>query len=320
MRFEWRSAAIVLLSAALALSAGCGSDKKDDSTADSERFRVPDSLLSPIEAYNLTVDEYHPVNGGIMANKDVELRYPARDIARFIATRSFSGIIKGYEHVKEDIGRPTAGKLVIIGALDLPEYAVMTRKEWWYYGWIKGDTIYSEPLDILLKRWDPITGRTLSEVGFTQRMAQMALDGLSGGRIPVWMKESAASYVADERLILRIQISQYSDILSGFSPPLDELEAHIHEGTDMAMSRLSYFFVYRMLENLLEKHEFASVTRFARLLGKGATLDEASITEFGLSYREMIEAVRPADILDGAGPIPEPEPEVKEGHDHDHDH
>ncbi len=318
MRLACRSAVIVLLSAVLVLSAGCGGDKKEDTSADSEEFRVPDSLLSPIEAYNLAVDEYHPVNGGIMANNDVELRYPARDIARFIATRSFGEILKGYKRVKEDIGRPASGKVVIVGALDLPEYAVMTRKEWWYYAWIKGDTIYSEPLDILLKRWDPITGKTLSEIGFTQRFAQMALARLSGGKIPVWMKEAAASYVADERPILRMQINQFSDILPGFSPPLDELEVHILTGTDMSMSRLSYFFVYRMFENLLANFEFANVIGFARLLGEGATLDEAAITEFGMSYRDMILSVRPVDILDGAGPLPEPE--VKEGHQHDHDH
>ena len=95
MRLVCRSAVIVLLSAALVLSAGCGGDKKEDTSADSEEFRVPDSLLSPIEAYNLVVDEYHPVNGGIMANNDVELRYPARDVARFIATKSFSEILTG---------------------------------------------------------------------------------------------------------------------------------------------------------------------------------------------------------------------------------
>ena len=65
MNFEWRHVAVILLSAALVVSAGCGDGKKDDSAADSEEFRVPDSLLSPIEAYNLTIDEYHPVNGGI---------------------------------------------------------------------------------------------------------------------------------------------------------------------------------------------------------------------------------------------------------------
>ena len=318
MNFEWRHMAVILLSAALVVSAGCGDGKKDDSAADSEDFRVPDSLLSPIEAYNLTIDEYHPVNGGIMANDNVELHYPAREIAHFIAVKSFSEILKGYSHVVQDIGRPADGKVVIVGALDLPEYAVMTRKEWWYYAWIKGDTLYSEPLDILLKRWDPITGKTLSEVGFTQRLAQMALGRLSGGRMPVWMTEAAASYVADERPILRMQINQYGDLLPGFSPPLDELEADILAGTDMTMSRLSYFYVYLMFENLLEKNKFSNVTQFARLLGKGATLDEASITEFGMSYRELIEAVRPADILDGAGPIPEAE--VKEGHTHDHDH
>ncbi len=305
MRPEWRSAAIVLLAAALALSAGCGGGKKEDSAVDDEGLRVPDSLLSPIETYNLTIDDYHPVDGGLMANTDIALYYPPSQIARFVAVKSFREILKGYRKVRKEIGRPAEGKVIIIGAKDLDEYAVMTRKEWWYYAWIRGDTIYSEPIDILLKRWDPITEKTLAEIGLTQRMAQMALEGLSGGRIPIWMKEAVASYVADERAVLRMQIHQFDEQLIGFSPSLDELERAILAGDDMALSRSSYFFAYRMLENLLEKVEFSNVTQFARRLGEGASLDESSREEFGMSYMEMVAAVRPADIMDGAGPLPE---------------
>lgn len=312
MRPEWRSAAIVLLAAVLALSAGCGGDKKEDSAADDEQFRVPDSLLSPIETYNLTIDDYHPVDGGLMASADIALLYPPSKIARFVAVKSFREILKGYRKVIKEIGRPAEGKVVIIGTKDLDEYAVMTRKEWWYYAWIKGDTIYSEPIDILLKRWDPITERTLAEIGLTQRMAQMALEGLSGGRIPIWMKEAAASYVADERAVLRMQINQFNEQLIGFSPSLDELERAILAGDDMALSRSSYFFAYRMFENLLERVEFSNVTQFARRLGEGASLDEASREEFGMNYMEIVAAVRPADIMDGAGPLPEMG--KKEGH------
>ncbi len=316
MRLVWRPKAIVFLAAALVLSAGCVGDKKEDSATDDESFKVPDSLLSPIEAYNLVVDEYHPVDGGLMANADIELQYPSKEIARFIAVKIFGEILDSYRKVVRDIGRPVDGRLVIIGAKDLPEYAVVTRKEWWYYAWIKGDTIYSEPLDIMLKRFDPVTVRTIAQIGLTQRMAQMALDGISGGKIPVWMKEAAASYVAGERPVLRTQVIQFASVLEVFAPTLDELEMYILAGEDMEMSRLSYFYAYRMLESLLENHEFANVTGFARRLGEGASLDEASKQEFGMSYGEMLSAVMPANMMDGAGPIPQPV--VKEGHEHDH--
>jgi len=311
MRLDMRSALVILLAAALAVSAGCGGGGKDDSAGDDGKFRVPDSLLSPIEGYGLLVDDYHPVNGGVMASADIELRYPPSEIARFIAVKSFGFILTGYRKVVNEIGRPVGGRAVIIGANDLDEYRVMTRKEWWYYAWVKGDTIYSEPLNVLLKRWDPITGKTLLEIGLTQRLAQLALDGLSNGRIPVWMKEAAASYVADERPVLHQQIFQFTDVLEGYSPTIDELEDHILAGTDMQESRLAYFFVFRMLENLLEKYEFASVPRFASRLGEGASLDDASNEEFGMNYNELVAAVRPADILDGAGPLEKPE--INEG-------
>jgi hypothetical protein len=318
MRLVWRSTAIVFLAAALALSAGCGGDKKQDSATDDESFRVPDSLLSPIEAYKLVVDDYHPIDGGLMASADLELQYPSKEIARFIAVKTFGELLEGYRQVVRDIGRPAVGRVVIIGAKDLPEYAVVTRKEWWYYAWIKGDTIYSEPLDIMLKRFDPVTERTLGQIGLTQRMAQMALDGISRGKIPVWMKEAAASYVADERPILRMQVNQFLSVAEVFTPTLDELESWILAGKDMEMSRLSYFYAYRMLEILLEKYELANVTGFARRLGEGASLDEAAQQEFGMNYEEMVSAVMPVNMMDGAGPVPQPV--VKEGHNSDHDH
>ena len=306
MRLAWRSTVMVFLAAALALTPGCGSDKKEDGAADDESFRVPDSLLSPIEGYNLVIDEYHPVNGGVMANADIELRYPPSEISRPIAVMTFGQILDGYREVERNIGRPTDGRVVLIGSKDLEEYAVMTRKEWWYYAWVQGDTIYSEPYNILLKRLDPITNKTLAQIGLTQRMGQMALDGLSAGRIPVWMKEAAASYVADERSVLRMQVHQFATMLDNFKPSIEELEMYILAGDDMEMSRLSYFYAYRMLENLLENSEFSNVTGFARRLGEGASLDEASQQEFGMSYEEMITAIMPADMMDGAGPMPGP--------------
>jgi len=306
LRYQWRSATIFLLAAVLSLSVGCGGDKKEDSAAGEKEFRIPDSLLSPIEAYDLTVDDYHPIEGGLMVNAEIELHYPPKEISRFIAVKSFGKILDGHRKVSKEIGRPAGSRVVIIGMRDMDEYTAMTQKEWWYYALIRGDTIYSEPLNILLKRWDPITERTLADIGITQRMAQMALERLSGGRIPVWMKEAAASYVAGERAILRMQVHQFDDQLVGFSPSLDELERSILAGDDMALSRASYFFAYRMLENLLEKHEFSSVKRFASRMGKGASLDEASMAEFGMSYMDMIAAARPVDIMDGAGPLPKP--------------
>ena len=120
MRLVWRSTAIVFLAVALVLSAGCGGDKKEDSATGDESFRVPDSLLSPIEAYNLVVDEYHPVDGGVMANADLELQYPSKEIARFIAVKIFGEILDSHRKVVRDIGRPVDGRLVIIGAKDLP--------------------------------------------------------------------------------------------------------------------------------------------------------------------------------------------------------
>jgi|GEM_PF-4556914 len=110
--------------AAAAFAAGCGKDAKQDDAS----FRIPDSLLSEIEKFRLTVDDYHVVRGGVMANAQIELRYPAAEASRFIAVKSFGFLKRAYEVVSKEIGRPAAGKLVVIGTADLDEYKLIDRK------------------------------------------------------------------------------------------------------------------------------------------------------------------------------------------------
>ena len=268
---------------AAALAAGCGRGSKD--RAKDEKLRVPDSLLTPIAGYRLTVDEYHPVNGGVMANEQIELRYPASEVARYLATKTFGLAKDGYDKVANEIGRPVEGKLVIIGSADLDEYRTLTRKEWWYYGYIKGDTIYFEPFDIMIKR-------RIADVGYAQRIAQVALNRRSGGRIPLWLREAIASRVAGEGAIIKMQSEEFR--LGGqridFSP--DEIEIAIAEGVDRYQSRISYYGAYRMLENLLAFGSMNDVYLFIDKLAAGASLDEASQAAFATSYGALLDRIR----------------------------
>lgn len=307
--------ALALFSAGLA---GCQGD--GDKRTQDETFRIPDTLLAPLQSYQLTVDEYHPVDGGVMANDRIELHYTPSPYARYLATVVFGEALKGYKLVRESIGRPSNAKIVIIGTKDLPEYQFLTRKEWWYYAVIEGDTILCEPLDIMRKRFDSVTDRAISEIGLTQRMAQMALDLKSAGRIPIWLREAAASHVANERPILRAQIEQFRKELDGYTFTLDELEHTLRIAEDMKLTRAAFFYSYRMLERLLERSGWENVVAFASRLGAGASLDEASRESFGASYDELVAAVSPAHVFDGAGEVPKPPVRSRDDHSgHGHD-
>jgi hypothetical protein len=278
-----RKTGFIVVLLALGLAAGCGKSSKDK--AQEEKMRVPDSLLAPIAAYHLTVDEYHPIRGGVMANQQIELHYPASPFARLLAVKTFGYVRDGYEKVAKEIGRPTEGKLVIIGSTDLDEYRVLTRKEWWYYGYVKGDTIYFEPYDIMIQRH-------IADVGYTQRIAQVALNRRSGGRIPLWLREAVASRLSGEGAIIKMQMEEFR--LAGqqldFSP--DEIEIAIGEGVDRYKSRVAYYDAYRMLENLLAFASMNDVYMFLDKLREGLSLDEASRAVFGMSYGALIDRVR----------------------------
>ena len=281
-----------MLAFAVALAAGCGKGSKN--RAEEEKLRVPDSLLAPIAGYHLTVDEYHPVRGGVMANGDIELRYPAMEADRYLAVRTFGYLMKGYERVAKEIGRPASGKIVVIGSKDLDEYRVVTRKEWWYYGAIDGDTIYFEPFDVMIKRH-------IADVGYTQRLAQAALNRRSGGRIPPWLREAVATRLAGEGAIIKMQSEEFR--LAGqrldFSP--DEIDVAIAAGEDRYHSRVSYYGAYRMLENLLAFAGMNDVYLFVDKLGAGMSLDEASQAAFGMGYEALLDRVRVDRGIQGSG-------------------
>jgi len=270
--------------AILVLALGCGKGAKD-TKKEEEAFRVPDSLLAPIERFHLTVDEYHVLNGGVMANAQIELRYPSSEIARFVAIKAFGLAWAAYEKVTKEIGRPTDGKLVLIGTADLDEYLLMTRKEWWYYGYIKGDTIVFEPLDVMMKRF-------IAEPGITNRIAQVAVNRRSGGRSPLWLKEAIAARIAGEVEILKIQMPELQYDGTNTSPSPEAIEAAIAEGKARGPSRAAYYAAYRMLDGLLAMHSMDNVLSFLDRLKEGMTLDEASAQAFGIGYNALIDKIR----------------------------
>jgi len=268
----------------LVLAIGCGKGAQDAKKG-KEAFRIPDSLLTPIEGYHLTVDEYHVVNGGIMASAQIELRYPASEIARAIAVQTFGYAKAGYEKATEEIGRPADGKLVLIGTADLDEYLLMTRKEWWYYGYVKGDTIIFEPFDIMMRR-------IVAKPGITNRIAQAAVNHRAGGRSPFWLKEAIATRVADEIEILKIQMPELQYAGANMNPSLEAIETAIAEGKDRVASRVAYYAACRMLDKLLTMHSMDNVLSFLDRLKEGSTLDEASTQAFGIGYGALIDKIR----------------------------
>lgn len=280
---------VILVAGALIF--GCG-DKADKDREGDAAFRVPDTLLARIENFKLTQDEYHPIDGGKMANRNIELIYPASNVARFVAVKTFDLAFDSYRDISREVGAPAAGKIVLIGTKDLDEYKFLTRKEWWYYGVVQGDTIIFEPYDILLRRTEKQTKRSMAEIGIRQKIAQMALARVSGGRIPVWMKESIASYLAREEVVLAIQVFQFEEQLAGFDPTYEELERYLLTAEDMAITRVSFYYAYLMLENLLQTASLPEILLFVKKLGEGQTRDQASREVFGMDYGGLIEKIR----------------------------
>jgi hypothetical protein len=280
-----RRRGLVIGALIFAVAAGCGHGSKEKGKEAKKEFRIPDSLLAPMAGYHLTADSYDAVKGGVMANAQIELHYPPSPIARYLAVRSFGIAKKACETMAAEIGKPTSGKLVIIGAADLDEYRFLTRKEWWYYGYIRGDTIYFEPFDIMLKR-------TIADIGITQKIAQLALHHRSGGRIPLWLRESIASRIAGEKSILEMQAEEFRSQGWNTYPSPEEVEIALAEASDRGSTRIAFLAAQRMLERLLSISTMQSALAFLDRLAEGKTIDEASEEAFGMGYDALINRVR----------------------------
>jgi hypothetical protein len=273
----------------LLVTAGCGEKKQEDQDA-KQAFRIPDSLLSPLDGYRLTRDDYHPVRGGIMESKEIVLHYPASEVARYVAVESFGAARDAYRLIQKEIGPPSDGRVVLIGAADLDEYRFLTRKEWWYYGVVKADTIYFEPLQVMLKR-------TILKMGITQKMAQMALEKRSDGRIPIWMKEGLASRIAGEWPVLRVQRAEFENGIYDLTPSPEHVEQILEEADDRPLTRIAFYSAYVMVDRLVGEFGMDSVMNFIDLLAAGKSYDEASGGGFGVNYSSLIDTIR----LDGKG-------------------
>ena len=267
--------------------AGCGEKDKQESVSKDD-FRIPDSLLSPLDGYKLSRDDYHPVKGGTMESAEIIMHYPPSEVARYVAVETFGAARNAYRTISENIGPPADGKVVLIGAEDLDEYRFLTRKEWWYYGVVKGDTIYFEPFDIMLKR-------TILKLGITQKMAQMALDKRSGGRIPIWMKEGLASRIAEEWPIIRTQMAEFRDGDYDTTPSPERIEEILEAADDRPLTRIAFYCSYIMVNRLVEEFGMERILRFLDLLAEGRSYEDASQEAFGVDYVSLLDAIR----LDG---------------------
>ncbi|MFO7914604.1 MAG: hypothetical protein R6U43_02805 [Candidatus Krumholzibacteriales bacterium] len=280
-------AVIILLS--LLIIAGCGDGEKEKS-GDRE-FKVPDSLLTDKDQFELVEDSYHPVKGGDIANEDILVHYPPTEMYEFLSGKIFGIAFNSYTEIEDKIGRPAEGRVTCIGASTMDEYKLLTRKDWWYYGTIKGDTIYFEPYNIMLKRYDRASKQNIAQIGFRQRFAQMALDRLSEGGIPTWLKESMASYYAGEGYVLKAQAAQWREEYFDFRVTADELNGYLEEAQDMALTRVSCYIAYQMFENLMELSSEDQVLNFVKKLGEGRSLDQASTEVFGFDYETLISKI-----------------------------
>jgi len=281
------AAAVIFLS--MLIIAGCGDGEKEKSA--DEAFKVPDSFLVDKDTFDLVVDSYHPVKGGDIGNEDILVHYPATELYEYISGKIFGIAYNSYREIEEKIGRPAEGRVTCIGTKSMDEYKLMTRKEWWYYGTIRGDTIYFEPYHIMLKRYDRTSKQNIAQIGFRQRFAQMALDRLSKGRVPTWLKESMASYYANESAVLKAQAVQWRDEYFDFRITEAELNSYLEDAQDLALTRVSYYIAYQMLENLMELSSEEQILAFVEKLGEGYSLDEASREVFGFNYETLISKI-----------------------------
>ena len=146
----------------------------------------------------------------------------------------------------------------------------------------------------------------------------MAFKKLSSDKMPLWMREGAASFLADEGPVLTMQSFEFKNELIGFDPTVEELNEHLGSAMFKAETRVSFYISFTMVSNLMEWSSFEDIVSFAAGLGEGKSLDEASESAFGMPYGGLVEKVRLKGVFtDYLGELPaEYLSDKKEKHHH----
>jgi hypothetical protein len=298
-----RGIAFLALVVAAAVFAGCGGEKKQPETAQTEQpggskpggteFEYPpvnpfykvqgatlDSLRVKKKRFDITRDEYWQNEGGVLANKYFEVWYPEGATTVTHAMYIFEELMPARKKVEAYFGQAPEDLLVIKNSIEIDVYKRVTGREWWYYSEIRGDTAIFVPVYTLYKRG-------ISPVAVPHEYYQWAVRKIARHGAPRWLEEGIASRLSNEGPLLLDQLYEFAG--ENFAMTPERIDEVLQGEEDRRDARIAYYHSYRMVERLAEKYGDDKVKSAVTLIGMGNTVDQAFTTAFGAGQAAVVK-------------------------------
>lgn len=270
------------------LTIGCDGEKPDmprvTPAGDESKIRnftaeEIDSLQALKRRNRITRDEYWDDRGGVLANDVVEVWYPPGKLTVSHGMYVLDYAMKCRRDIERQVGHVPEGALTIICTQTMEAYTEFTGRQWWHYSSIEDDRIVYQPVPVL-------AARGILDIALPRELYEWAIGRVTKGKLPRWMAEGTASFLAAEDAILEANLSEFPDEPVKMSPA--EVEAALQTDVAKKTSRFAYYNSVMMVKRL--EQEFGQDALMAMLasLADGASLDDAAQSAFQLSYAELV--------------------------------
>jgi len=241
--------------------------------------QVRDTLQTLKKEYRITRDEYWRNQGGVLGNEFFEVWYPAGRVTVTHGMHAFGLFMEAQEKFQNFFGDSPPDRLIIFTTAHIEDFRELTKRDFWFYSEVVGDSITMQPVWILSKRG-------LDGVAIPHEYYQWAVGKLTGYTAPRWLEEGVASYLAEEGELLESQILEFPDRAERIE--VERLQEILNSEEDKADSRQAYYHSFMMVQTLVNRYGEEKLRDVVVNLTKGEGLTESFENAYGMDYEKIM--------------------------------
>ena len=188
--------------------------------------------------------------------------------------------------VSEHLGMDAVPKLSIFGADDIEHWRRVSGRDFWVTHLTDGPSILVQPVSTLFRR-------TLAGHVAYAAVAEALLDTKTHGRIPRWLRDGIASYLADEgfeHLSFMVEF-RARDVPVLMTPA--EVERHLFPLVDRQQGRIARYNAFLMVWTLSERYGWSKVQGLLDAVAAGEEFEDAVETIYGVDDEEWLALLDP---------------------------
>ncbi len=191
-----------------------------------------------------------------------------------------------WKDVGERLGFTPTVMLSVYTPAEVEDYKRVAGVDVWITHLVSGPYILMQPVDVLFRR-------TLAGHAAYAAVAQALLDLQTHGRIPMWLREGIASYLAQEGFE---HLSFMAEFRAAGQPVLmtpSEVESNVYPLVDRRAGRIARYNAFLMVWHLSETYGWDRVQALLAAVNAGAHFDDAVQAVYGMELTPWLALLDP---------------------------